>query len=142
MRNLIVAIAVSAALPMSVSAQSFQPGGQYSNDDRRVSVGLTIPFGGGGSRAERDPRVDLVFDHLQRDANGFEAKQLTNLKSHRPVRLGLSLSKEPHLMLNGRVIARAHGQHHISTVAWVGIGAAVLGAGALIAYDALDDASQ
>ena len=76
MRNLVVAIAVSAALPVSVSAQSLQEGGQYSNGDRRVSVGLTIPFGSGGSRAERLPRVDLAFDHRRRDANGFELENL------------------------------------------------------------------
>jgi hypothetical protein len=58
MRNLFVATAVSAALPVSVPAQSLQQGGQYSNGDRRLSVGLTIPFGSGGSRAERLPRVE------------------------------------------------------------------------------------
>lgn len=133
MRNLIVAIAVSAALPMSVSAQSFQQGGQYSNDDRRVSVGLTIPFGG-GSRAEGKPRVDMTFDHQRRDADGFELRKLANLKSQRPVRLGFTLSEKPQMMLNGRAMSEPNNRKNISTGVWIGVGVvAALGLGLYVA---------
>jgi len=81
-------------------------------------------IGDGGSHIEPEPRVVLVVVHRQRDANGFEVRQLRNLKSHlrnlkshRPVRLEPLLSKERTRMLNGRVIAHASGQHRISAVA-------------------------
>ncbi len=142
MRNLILAITMVALPSAPIFAQSLQPGGQYSNDDRRVSVGLTIPFGNGGSRAEREPRLELVFDHRQRDANGSEISDISNADRRSPVRLGLTLSKTPQAMLNGREIPSMAGRRHISTVGWVAIGALVVGGGALLFYDALDDASE
>jgi hypothetical protein len=133
MRNFFVAIAVSVALPMSVSAQSFQPGGQYSNNDRRVSVGLTIPFGGGGSHTERLPRLDLAVDHRRRDAHGFAIRELAIFKSQRPVRLGFTLSEKPQMILNGRAMSELNNRKNISTGVWIGVGVvAALGLGLLV----------
>lgn len=142
MRNILFAIAVTAAIPLPASAQSFQPGGQYSNDDRRVSVGLTIPFGGGGSRSERKPRVDMTFDHHRRDTNGFELRERASFKSQRPVRLGFTLSEKPQMMLNGRMILRADGRRNLSTGALIGIGVGVALVGGALVLDSVIDRSK
>lgn len=142
MRILLLVLVVSTALPLPVSAQSFQPGTQYSDRDRRVSIGLVIPFGGGGSRVEREPRVDLVFDHRQHDANGFEVKELTNLTSNRPVRLGFTLSEKPQMMFNGQMMFRADGRQNLSTGAMIGIGVGIALVGGALLVDSVIDRSK
>jgi hypothetical protein len=134
MRRLLLSVVISTALTLPASAQSFQQGGQYSNDDRRVSLGLTIPIGRRGSHVERQPRLDMVFDHRRSDANGFEVQDFTHLQSKRPLRIGFTLSDKPQMMLNGRAIPQTDDQKNISTGVWIGAGVvAALGIGLYVA---------
>jgi hypothetical protein len=120
--------ALSVALASPVSAQSFQQESHYR--DRAVLVGLTIPFGNGGSRTEREPRMELVFDHRQRDANGLEVRDALNHTANKPVRLGLTLTDRPHIMLNGREMPQMNDRKHISDGVLIGAGVVtVLGIG-------------
>jgi hypothetical protein len=123
-RHFLLLVSVSTAMPLPAAAQSFHPTRQYSEVDRQVSVGLTIPLGRGGSRAERQPRVDLIFDHRRRDANGLQIREGMDFRQQRPVRLGFTLSEQPQMMLNGRAAPGQNERKNFSDGAWVGLGLA------------------
>jgi hypothetical protein len=121
----IIAAAIIFAVPASAIAQSYNSSDLGQPADKRVSLGLTIPFGHGGKAQERKPRLELGFDHRTSQQSvavvGTELKALNNQKA----RIGLSLSKDPHLMLNGREVPKVDGRYNMSTVAWIGIGLVV-----------------
>ena len=133
------ALLAAIALPFPASAQSFQSGNPAGLQDRQIAVGITIPIGKGGTQSERAPRVEMTFDHRRRDANGFQIRDVQGFNNKRPVRIGLSLSEKPQMMLNGRELPEMGNRKNISTVAWIGIGvAAAAGIGFLVIADALD----
>ena len=124
LRSILVAITL-LAVPASAIAQSYNGSDLSRPADKRVSLGLTIPFGHGGKAQERKPRLELGFDHRADRQSvavvGTDLKALNNQKA----RIGLSLSKDPHLMLNGREVPKVDGRYNMSTVAWIGIGLVV-----------------
>lgn len=133
------ALLAAIALPFPASAQSFQLGNPAEIQDRQVAVGITIPIGKGETQSERAPRVEMTFDHRRRDASGFQNRDVQGFHSLRPIRIGLSLSEKPQMMLNGRELPEMGNRKNISTIAWIGIGvAAAAGIGFLVIADALD----
>lgn len=134
LRSIIISVAL-LAIPASAIAQSYNGAGLGQPADKRVSLGLTIPFGQGGKTEEQKPRLELGFDHRASQQRfeivGTELKALNDQKA----RIGLSLSKDPHLMLNGREVPKADGRYNMSTVAWIGIGlVAAAGVGVLVLW--------
>jgi hypothetical protein len=92
----------------------------------RVQVGVTIPFGGGGSEAERAPRLELWGERGQ-PGEFREARLRTEPDAAYPQqqRLGISFNRQPRLMINGREMPRQDNRHGISALGWVGIGLGV-----------------
>lgn len=135
-------IAISAILPAPLSAQSFQSARELSAPDSIVSIGLSVPLGSGGSRAERQPRLDFAIEHRRRDADDLEVRELGGLETRRPFRLGVTLSDKPQLMLNGRAKPQDSARYNLSTAAWIGIGVGTAAVGALVFYEALKNASE
>lgn len=90
----------------------------------RVQVGVVIPFGGAGSKSERAPRVETWSEPVRIDRAG--APLLSGDDVARPVRLGISLERQPQLMINGRAMPKSADGNRISTLGWVGIGVGVV----------------
>lgn len=143
MFRLITFAAIIVAVPAGAVAQSNMESGANRPIDSRVTIGVTIPFGQRSNAQEHQPRLELGFDHRTNDrslrvtGNELWRRNLSNM------RIGLSLSDDPHLMLNGQAVQKAGGRYNLSTIAWVGIGiVAVAGTGALVLNDMLADASD
>jgi hypothetical protein len=125
----IAAAAALLAVPSNAMAQYDQAA------DQRVSLGIAIPFGHGGTAQERKPRLEIGFDHRARRQSFETAIVALDAPSNPRARLGLSLSQNPQLLLNGREMEKLDGQRQISTLAWIGIGlAATAGIGMYVVY--------
>ena len=111
--------------------------------DRRVTLGLTIPFGNAANRTETEPRMELRFDHRYYGQREFDKVDLKLRPVRQSMRMGVTLSEDHAFMLNGREMPKTANRSNLSTAAWIGIGAVVLiGGGALILYKVADDASE
>jgi hypothetical protein len=142
LRSIIIS-ATLLAMPVSAVAQSYHGSDFVRPADKRVSLGLTVPIGKGGKAQERKPRLELGFDHRASQQSfeiaGTELKALNNQKA----RIGLSLSKDPHLMLNGREVPKVDGRYNLSTVAWIGIGlVAAAGIGVVVVWQQAEARSE
>jgi hypothetical protein len=142
LRSILVAITL-LAVPASAIAQSYNGSDLSRPADKRVSLGLTIPFGHGGKAQERKPRLELGFDHRADRQSvavvGTDLKALNNQKA----RIGLSLSKDPHLMLNGREVPKVDGRYNVSTAVWIGIGlVAAAGVGVVVMWQMAEANSE
>ncbi len=135
----IIAAAITVALPASAAAQINNSFDASRMTDSRVTIGVSIPFGQRSDAQEHKPRLELGFDHRRND----QSLRVTGIELRRQdisnVRIGLSLSDDPHLMLNGRTIPKADGRYNLSTIAWVGIGiVATAGVGYLVLIDLVE----
>lgn len=142
LRSIIIS-ATLLAMPVSAVAQSYNGSDFVRPADKRVSLGLTVPFGKGGKAQERKPRLELGFDHRANRQSvavvGTELKALNSQKA----RIGLSLSKDPHLMLNGREAPKVNGRYNMSTAAWIGIGlVAAAGVGVVVVWQMAEANSE
>ena len=142
LRSIIIS-ATLLAMPVSAVAQSYHGSDFVRPADKRVSLGLTVPFGKGGKAQERKPRLELGFDHRASRQSfeivGTELKALNSQKA----RIGLSLSKDPHLMLNGREVPKVNGRYNMSTAAWIGIGlVAAAGVGVVVVWQMAEANSE
>ncbi|HMS19221.1 hypothetical protein [uncultured Sphingorhabdus sp.] len=139
----VMAAAIIFAVPASAIAQSYNSSDLGRPSDKKISLGLTVPFGNGGKAQERKPRLELGFDHRANRQSvavvGTELKDLNNQKA----RIGLSLSKDPHLMLNGREVPKVNGRYNMSTAAWIGIGlVAAAGVGVVVVWQMAEANSE
>lgn len=135
--------AMMVAIPTGAVAQSNTESSTNRPRDSRVSIGVTIPFGQRSNAQEHEPRLELGFDHQTKDrslrvtGNELQERDVTN------IRIGLSLSDDPHLMLNGQAVQKTNGRYNLSNIAWVGIGiVAVAGTGALVLNEMLANSSE
>lgn len=129
-----------------VCNSSFDPSGRPLGPDRRVTVGLALPLGGGAGLA-RKPQLELraVADHraARTGAGGRDAVGGSIEAKPREVRIGLTLNQRPRLTVAGRELPEAERKLGISTVAWVGIGIATVAVvGGLLFLDRLEDSSD
>ena len=138
-------IAFMAATAISANAQAmdYNANTAYPAANNKVSLGLVIPIGRGGKSHERKPRLELGFDHRANrqsvEVVGTELKSVNTQNA----RIGLSLSKDPHLMFNGREVPKAEGRYNLSTVAWIGIGlVAAAGIGVIVIWQQAEANSQ
>ena len=139
----IVAAVMIVAMPAGAAAQTITSFDAGRPKDSRVTIGVTIPFGKRTDAQEHKPRLELGFDHRSTD----RSMRVTGTELHRQdftkLRVGLSLSDDPHLMLNGRTVRKIDGRYNLSTVAWVGIGIVMTASlGALVLNEMLDDSSE
>jgi hypothetical protein len=141
MYRLLITMA-AVTLPISASAQNYQLGDPISRQERRAALGITIPFGKGGRESERKPRLELAFDHRQHDANGLEIRDGVNQNTGNPIRLGLTLSKEPKMMMNGRELPKQNIRNNVSTAGWIAIGVVAVGGLAYGFFQAMDASSE
>jgi hypothetical protein len=135
--------AIIVAIPAEAIAQTDINFGPSGLNDSRATLGVTIPFGKRNQTQDRKPQLELGFDHRSnRDALHVAATQLRG-QDITKVRIGLSLSDDPHVMLNGRAVQNEDGRYNLSTIASVGIGIVVVaGTGALVLNQLLADASD
>ena len=135
--------AITVAIPAGAAAQTNTSFDASRPKDSQVTIGVTIPFGKRSDAQEHKPRLELGFDHRSTD----RSMRVTGTELHRQdftkLRVGLSLSDDPHLMLNGRTVRKIDGRYNLSTVAWVGIGIVMTASlGALVLNEMLDDSSE
>ena len=139
----IVAAVMIVAMPAGAAAQTITSFDAGRPKDSRVTIGVTIPFGKRTDAQEHKPRLELGFDHRRTDRSLRVTETELRRQDFANLRVGLSLSDDPHLTLNGRTIQKLDGRYNLSTIAWVGIGVvAVAGTGALVLNEMLDDASE
>lgn len=124
-------------------AQTLSPTPLATSREARVSIGLTVPLGSAGTKAEQKPRLELGVDRTTRDSSGHELRDPFALRPNRPMRLGLTLQEQPRLMFNGREMEPRSNEKNLSTGAAIGIGVVVVlvVAGAVL-LDRMEDASE
>lgn len=84
----------------------------------------------------------MTFDHRRLDASGFQIRDVQGFNSQRPVRIGLSLSEKPQMMLNGREVPEMGNRQNISTGVWIGLGVATAAGLGLLIMVAEQDANN
>ena len=111
--------------------------------EKKASVELVIPFGGQReNRENRDykPRLQLSFDTRLPASYRANQQSVHSTERFRSSKIGFTLASNPEIYLNGRHFAATERRSNISTLGWVGIGAAVLiTGGVLVLSDALND---
>lgn len=111
--------------------------------EQRASVELVIPFGGQRQISEHKPRLQLSFDTRLPQNYRTSQQSIRRDERFRSSKIGFTLASNPEIYLNDRHFAATERRSNISTLGWVGIGAAVLITGVvLVGYEALDDASE
>lgn len=125
----------------SLSAQSANSLHQYGERDLRSSINLTIPLGGQRHAVTSKLQLNLSFQQHRCQQNSYnfvsnyiDVKSNTYNFQSREARIGLTLDRNPRLMMNGKPFDLPESTANASTAGKVGIGAAVLvGAGLLVA---------
>ena len=111
--------------------------------EKKASVELVIPFGAQRDNRDLKPRLQLSFDTRLHENYRANQHSVHRTEPFRSSKIGFTLASNPEIYLNGRHFAAADRRTNISTLGWVGIGAAVLVAGVVVVgYEALDDASE
>ena len=134
---------LSALVSQPVAAQSLSPFDNHGRVETRAMAGVTIPLGGKRRSADTKPRFDLRFDTSRIDAQ--HASSLDPLRQNRrDLRqsvFSVTFERRPQLMLNGHGFAQVGPSIYaqdgdeesaeetedgggISTLGWIGIGAA------------------
>jgi hypothetical protein len=135
LRNYAAALALLATAT-GAAAQSTNTMSDTRMRDSSARVGIVVPFGSGGSKAERAPRLEAWSDHRsQRDE--FQIRLRDNRDVAQPLRLGVTIGEQPRMIANGREVPGQTDRKGVSALGWVGItvgvaalvvGAAMLGA--------------
>lgn len=113
-------------LAAPASAQSFDNTVQASPAGARIQVGIVVPMGGGGTDAERAPRLEAWSDHRsQRSLPQASLGLDFDPPKAQPMRIGVNFTGDARLMLNGRELPEQERRKGISTLGWVGIGVGV-----------------
>jgi hypothetical protein len=108
--------------------------------EKKASVELMIPFGGQRENRDYKPRLQLSFDARLPQSYRANQQSVHRGERFRSSKIGFTLASNPEIYLNGRHFAAAERRSNISTLGWVGIGAAVLiTGGVLVLSDALND---
>lgn len=136
--RLTLAALALAGVATPSAAQSFDNTGRDAPGDARVQAGIVIPFGGGGSPAERAPRLEAWSDHrAQRPLPQASLRPDFEPGAVRPVRIGINFSGETRMLVNGREMPGQDNRKGVSTVGWVAIGVAVVAVALGVTYLAL-----
>ncbi|MFM6930740.1 MAG: hypothetical protein ACKOUT_00680 [Novosphingobium sp.] len=114
------------AMATPLSAQSTVAPGPSPRSDSRVKLGIVLPLGSSGTRAENAPRVEAWSERVRRTESA--GNSLDTVRSASFSRLGVSLTRQPRLLVNGREIPQQPNQHNVSAVGWVAIGVGVVAA--------------
>ena len=123
-------------------AQSVAPGRFGPATERRVSLGVTVPFGAAARPSERAPRLELGVDTRNSSARDPFLLVPVEARFHR-TRIGITLNQQPQLMLNGREALPDGPRHNLSTAATIGIGVVVvLLVGAVVLRERLEASSD
>lgn len=114
-----------AATP--AAAQSFDNTAQAGPNEVRVQAGIVIPLGGGGTDAERAPRLEAWSDHrTQRPLPQASLRPDLDPPKPRPMRIGVNFSGSPRMLVNGREAPGQTDRKNISGLGIAGIVVAVV----------------
>jgi len=121
---------VSAACTLGVAELGFSQSYDVQREMQpsyEASVGFTIPFGTSDNTVKEKPRLEFVTRRSNKVDFGADWALRDDFTEHK---LGLSLSKKPTLMLNGRELELgSDDKANLSdTMEWVVIGAVLVGA--------------
>ncbi len=126
----LLAIISTAITPLS--AQSYHPSQDYGMRDVRAGASIVIPFGGNRNDIRTKPRVEFSFqqsriqqDQLKLDFNRYSLQDdpITNPNIGR---IGITLDKNPTMMINGQIQKLPDDQKNISTLGVLGITAGAI----------------
>jgi len=140
---LVTGLAMTAS---PATAQHYGTSNGYQASENRISLGLTIPFGGHAEEAK--PRMELSLQQFDNRQNNQDfSYQLRSDRITRDNRIGFSLTKAPQLMLNGKHLALPENQINLSDGAVVALGLGVAALGVLVwataeTVDELEDISN
>lgn len=140
-------IVATLAIPAPLAAQMLDPAGRPLDGSRRVSLGVTVPFGGPSDTAAK-PQLELrATAGDRRDVAAPRNPDRIYLRAPNQrlpeARIGFTLEAHPQLTVAGREIPASEDRRGISTIGLVAIGvvaAAVVGG--LLFIDAVNDASD
>jgi hypothetical protein len=131
----------AAAIALIVTGTSAVAQSTNTMSDTRMRessarVGIVIPLGSGGSKAERAPRLEAWSDHRsQRDE--FQLRLRDDRDVAQPLRLGVTIGEQPRMIANGREVPGQQDRKNVSALGWVGIGVGVVVIlGAVFFYEA------
>ncbi len=113
-----------------------------SLSEQRASVEFVVPFGGGRKSSDHKPRLQLSLDSRVPQHYRLDQKNVNRAERFRSSKIGFTLASNPEIYLNGRHFAAAERRNNLSTLGWIGIGAAVVTGVVLVGYEVLDDASE
>lgn len=118
-----IAFAAAAAFSLPAAAQVSMAEQQGGPRDSRVQIGVVIPLGSAGSDSQRAPRVEIWSDHRPAGAGAAPAPLNPAAEPQiRPVRMGVTLQRQPQLMLNGQQMPQQGQRKDMSTAGWVAVG--------------------
>lgn len=118
---------------MPAAAQSFDNTGHSGPGAVRVQAGIVIPLGGGGTEAERAPRLEAWSDRTaQRPLPQANLRGDFDPPGSQPVRIGVNFTGETRVMLNGREMPGQENRKGISALGVTGIVVGVLVLGAVV----------
>lgn len=141
-RSIMAALAVMA-IPVHAHAMNGLTTNSVPAVGNKVSLGLVVPLGKGGKAHERKPRLELGFDHRAKPQSMQLISSEFKASDERTARIGISLSKQPQLLLNGREMQFADERKNISTIALIGIGlVAAAGVGVLVMWQMAEANSE
>ncbi|MFM5930114.1 MAG: hypothetical protein ACKOPQ_04310 [Novosphingobium sp.] len=110
-----------------LAAQSTVAPGPSPHSDSRVQVGIVLPLGQSGTRAENAPRLEAWSERTRRAGGTGTSLEPVRSASHH--RLGMSLTGQPRLLVDGREIPQQSGQNNVSALGWAGIAVGVVAVG-------------
>ncbi len=121
-------LSLAAVLQSPVAAREWSTTNGWSQNERRVLVGLTIPFGQKGT-SEGAPRVEMTMaqDRMAADGSRLSLRGGPTYQS----KIGFTLDKKQAMMFNGREMRTKGDNKNLSTGAAIGIGAVVVLVGLL-----------
>lgn len=141
MRKGLIVILVMLGVSGQALAQSADP--LRTGTERRVSAGISIPFGPRG--IAETPQLELRSTTVRHDGSDLAAFGRDGWLPRRQhtARVGFTLEQSPSFTVDGREMDARADRHGISTLGYVaiGVGAAVIVGGLLFA-DAVGDASD
>lgn len=115
------------ALAAPLAAQSTVAPGPAGGLDSRIKMGIVVPMGKAGTRAEQTPRFEAWGERARARDASFPPLRLDSGKvAVKPMSFGVTLDSQPMMILNGREVPGLGGRRHVSALGWVGISVGVV----------------
>ena len=121
---------------------------RYGDNDVRVGVGLTFPFGGTRRDSSVTPRIELTIQQERIEnrphsiPTNVDPRNKVLLNGRQETRIGLSLEQKPSVLLNGRILQPVENRSNIGAAGIVVIGIAAVGLGIVVFNELAEDSFE